>query len=109
MTEDFNRLLVEQEVHAFFLAVYNLPARTRHAVLVAPIGTGNACRTLPDRGAIAVHTRIAATQNNNPLATQINVLLISKTDAHFMTDIRYKIGQCFVNAGEIFPGEATVD
>ncbi len=40
--DDLDRLAIEQKRHAFFLAVLVVAPRSRHVLLVAPIGAGNA-------------------------------------------------------------------
>src|SRR5262249_3254175 len=66
--DDLDRLTVEEELDALFLAVLVVAPGTRHVALVTTIGAGNGFRTLANGGAIAVHAGIAAAQHYDTLA-----------------------------------------
>ena len=71
-TCDFQRLAVEQELNALFATVCNLASRARHVRFVTAVGAGDIRRALADRGAIAVHAGVAATEHDHALAGEID-------------------------------------
>ena len=75
VAEDLDRLAIEQEFDALFLAVLVVAARAGHVLLIAPVGAGDTLRALADRGAIAIHAGIAAAQHHDALAAQVDEAL----------------------------------
>ena len=60
LAQDLDRLAIKQELDALFLAVFVVPTRTGHVLLIAPVGAGHGLRALADRRAVAVHRGIPA-------------------------------------------------
>src|SRR4029077_3804731 len=104
---DLDRLSVEEELHAFLAAVAVVAPGAGHVVLVAPIGAGDALRPLPDRGAIAVHGGIAATQHEDPQPAHADEGVRGTFEAELTTDVGNEVWQGLVHSRQLFPGKST--
>src|SRR5690606_5260989 len=81
---------------------------TRHVGCVATIGAGHALGALADRGAIAVHRRIAAAEHHHPLAAQVDEVFRRFLEAQVAVDVGDKEIQGVMHARQIFAGEAAL-
>src|SRR5690606_1699683 len=106
--DDGDGLAVEEELHPLFLGVLHLPTRTRHVGCVATIGAGYALGALADRGAIAVHRRIAAAEHHHPLAAQVDEVFRRFLEAQVAVDVGDEEIQGVMHARQIFAGEAAL-
>ncbi|MNR08940.1 hypothetical protein D3C85_1251190 [compost metagenome] len=61
----FDGLDVKLKVRALFFGIFDLFFRARHVGLIPTIGTGDFCRVMAQRGAHAVHRRIAPAQHHH--------------------------------------------
>ncbi len=108
-TDDFNRLPIEQERNAFLLAVLVVATRTRHVLFIAPVGAGDARRTLPNGSAVAIHPGIAAAEHDHVLVAQVDEFRGAIADLQFAVDVRDQIGQRFVHPRQVFAAESAFD
>src|SRR5690606_14589883 len=105
---DFDRLAVVQELHAFFLRVRHFATRTRHVFLVATVGTGNARRALANRGAVTVHRRVTTTEHHYALALHVDEVGGVFLEAEIAVGIGHQERQRLMHTVEILAGEATL-
>ena len=60
-------------------------------------------------GSDAVHASVTAAENNHLLAGQINVRQLRVFCFQFFVDVGDEVGQCFMNAGQVFAAESAFD
>src|SRR5690606_14547907 len=72
LADNGDGLAVEEELHALFLGVLHLPARTRHVLFVTTVGAGHGLGALANGGAVAVHRGVATTQDHHTLALHVD-------------------------------------
>ena len=99
IADDFNRLAVPEKLHAFFFGVGDFAFGAGHVGLVAAIGATDRERTLTNRGAVAVHRGVAATEDDHMFAVHINKV----SGIFFQFQTAFNIGdqkrQGLINAG----------
>src|SRR5262249_11127980 len=106
---DLYGLAIEQEFDAFLPAVLVVPARAGHVALVTPVGAGHGFGTLADRGAIAIHTCIAATEHHDSLAAHADESLRTTGEAQLVIDVGDQVRESLIHAREVFTRETALD
>src|SRR5690606_21861730 len=108
VTDDRQRLAVEQELHALVPGILHLLARTRHVFRIPAIGAGNRFGALSDRGAVAVHGGVAATQHHHALALHVDEVVRRSLEAQMAIDVGHQKVQRIVDPRQVLAGEAAL-
>jgi len=108
LADDGDGLAVVEELHAFFLGVLHLFARTRHVGFVTAIGAGHRLGALADRRAVAVHRGVATAEHHHLLALHIDEVFRRLLEAEVTVDVGDQEVQRIVDAWQIFTRETTL-
>src|SRR5690606_34409804 len=72
VTDDLDRLTIEQEFDALIPGVLHFLARTRHVLRIPAVGADDRLGALANRGTVAVHGSITTAEHHHPLALHVD-------------------------------------
>src|SRR5690606_25461666 len=108
-TNDFLRLVVEDELHAFLARILDLASRAGHIVLVPAIYASHRGCALANGGAVTVHGGVATTQHDDLFAFHTDVAgQVWLAVTHVFAGVADQKRQCFVDPLEVLAGEAAL-
>ena len=108
LANDGDGLAVVEELHAFFLGVLHLFARTGHVLFVTAVGAGHGLGTLTDRGAVAVHGGVTTAEHHDLLALHVDEIFSRLLETEVAVDVGDEEIQGVIHAWQVFTGEAAL-
>src|SRR5438046_8781272 len=105
---DLDRLSVEEKLDPLLATVLVVPPRAGHVALVAPVGAGHRLRALADRGAVAVHGGVPASEHDDSLAAQADERTGGAGKRELVAAVGDEIGQRLIHARQILAREAAL-